>query len=59
MRFEAWWKKAENLCFKQIKNFNYSLDLSLSNKYFKVILKFFRPDIFNEKVDFYSTYLKE
>ena len=34
----------------QIKIFTYSPDLSLSHKYFKVVLQYLRPKIFNEKV---------
>ena len=36
---------------KQIIFFNYSLDLSLSKKYYEVIVKFFGPEILNDKVD--------
>ena len=38
--------------FEENKFFNYSLDLTLSNKYLEVIVKFIKPEILNEKIDF-------
>ena len=37
--------------FEANKFFKYSLDLTLSNKNLEVIVKFFEPEILNEKVD--------
>ena len=37
--------------FEANKLFNYILDLTLSNKYLEVIVKFFEPKILNEKID--------
>ena len=48
--FSESFKRRTRCDLKQMNFFNYSLDLTSSNKNLEVIVKFFEPELLNEKV---------